>query len=107
MPITWYDKNYYKIGIDFIRCLSCCKTSNCIVILCLLLNPVKDIIKQTIYQFVVYPISNNKLYCDLMPITQFDIIDYNIKNVSICSLLYCKTINCMVILCLLLDRIKF
>ncbi len=48
---------------------------------------------------------NNKLYCDLMPITQYNIMGK--KKVSIWNLLYHKTINCIVILCLLLDRIYF
>ncbi len=49
---------------------------NCITILCLLLDPIKDVIKRTMYQILVYCIGNNKLYRDLTPITWYDKLDY-------------------------------
>ncbi len=55
-----------------ICCLTYRKTLNCIVILCLLLNTIKDIIKRTVYQNLIYCIKNNELYCDLMPITRYN-----------------------------------
>ncbi len=42
------------------------------MILCQLLDTIKDIIKQTVHQNLVYQIGNNKLYRDLMPITRYN-----------------------------------